>query len=289
LSRTLVLTAALAVLVSISADCGGADGGDGPPQDAGGTRDDTGGTGDDTGGNGAGGVTIEYPAGGPVDPIFPTDDPAYEWLSEGQCQRLLDAVATWEVLPEKGSPEGSVADFHGPDTIAVYRSAANACLLRWDEAENAFEQVAGGLTFTAIVTDEGRCARRAVHEWVAGLLEAHGEDSSFSPTFVPASGSSQCPTGDLDGDTPDDGDGDTLDDGDGEIPDDGDGEIPDDGDGEIPDDGDGERYTITATARYPITATAKTSRRGPSKRSGGEPRRWMTRARRAGIGSAGAH
>jgi hypothetical protein len=256
LSRTLVLNAALAVAVLISADCGGADGGDGPPQDAGGNGDDaggngddaggngddTGGNGDDTGGNGAGGETIEYPAGGPVDPVFPPGHLAYDWLSKGQCQRLLDAVAGW-ANPEPEEIE-TVAQTEGPDTIAVYESAANACLLRWDEAESAFEQVAGGLTFTASITDEGRCARRAVHEWVAGLLEAHREDPNFSPTFVPASRSSQCPTGDFDGELPDNGDGETPDNGDGETPDNGDGGTPDNGDGETPDNGDGQDQRI---------------------------------------------
>ena len=243
LSRTLVLTAGLAVAVLISTACGGVDGGDGPPEDVGGNGDNTGGNGDDNGGNGddnggdgAGGVTVEYPAGGPVDPVFPPNDPAYEWLSGGQCERLLDAVATWSE-PVAGV---SVADNEGPDTIAVYGSAANACLSRWDEAESAFEQVAGGLTFTESVTDEGRCARQAVHEWVAGLIEAHREDPNFSPTFVPASRTSQCPTGDLDDETPDNGDGETPDNGDGETPDNGDGETPDNGDGETPDNGDGE-------------------------------------------------
>lgn len=124
--------------------------------------------------------TYAYPAGGPADPMFPTEDDAYEMLSDGRCQDLLDASQTW------GS---EVEEQQGKNTIYLYRSAAEACLGRWSEAAAEFDRMSNP-------DFSDNCARNAVFEWLRRLIDARRADPGYSPIFVTSSDRSPCPTED---------------------------------------------------------------------------------------------
>jgi hypothetical protein len=125
--------------------------------------------------------TYAYPGGGPTDPVFPPGDEAYRLLSEGSCEELFNDTQAWD--------EQGVADAEGPNTIYLYRSAAEACLARWSEAVANFDRMSNP-------EFSDNCARNAVFEWLSRLIDARRADPDFSPIFVRSSERSTCPTED---------------------------------------------------------------------------------------------
>ena len=129
----------------------------------------------------------EYPGGGPVDRIFPPDDHAYELLGAGSCDTLLQKTNSWgnEVVSQVGN-----------DTVRVYRSAALACLGRWEDAKAELQAVdVNNPQFSGQdgdATPEKLCARAAVLKWVTALVHEWDQDHSFSPEFTSSTKEQPC-------------------------------------------------------------------------------------------------
>ena len=190
------------VLAVLLAACGGDPSTD-PANDGTAANGSQNGTGDGTTGDGVEEAALPPP--GPVDVVFPSDEDAYRLLADGRCDELRDEVATWGA---------DVVEFHGQDTIELYRTAAHVCLREWDAALEAFDRIRGPPDALE------NCARAEVFAWLQRLVEARRADPSFEPQLVPSTGASACPveptddaTGDVDdvdenGEPTDDGTGD---------------------------------------------------------------------------------
>jgi hypothetical protein len=122
---------------------------------------------------------VSYPAGGVVDPVFPPNDEAFGMLVSSQCTVLLAKTKDWDGK--------DVADVEGPDTVLLYRSAAEACLQRWPDATRDFDHMSKPQPQL-----KGNCVRGEVYKWLAALIEARRKDPSFTPTFVGSTGRSPC-------------------------------------------------------------------------------------------------
>jgi hypothetical protein len=128
----------------------------------------------------------EYPAHGPSDPMFPTDDKAYDLLLT-DCTSLLNKAQTeWPGL--------GVEEAQGKDTIPLYESAADVCLGRWDDAIRTFATLPANPKFSGNFGDLGVCARNVVFQWLSALIKERKSDPTFSPVFVESSSpSNPCP------------------------------------------------------------------------------------------------
>ena len=126
----------------------------------------------------------EYPGGGPTDPVFPPGDQAYALISAGTCAELLDDTKAWVGQ--------DVPDVEGLDTVSLYTGAADACLGRWREAEDALGQID---TATPDFRNN-RCEREAVLAWLVALVGEWKRDPTFSPVFVASASPSPCVTDD---------------------------------------------------------------------------------------------
>jgi hypothetical protein len=116
--------------------------------------------------------------------MFPPGDEAYRMLAEGKCDDLLSAAEEWQ----KTKGGNSVAEVEGQDSIFLYRSAAEACLGRWDKAFEDFGRMANPPDL------HNKCPRTQIFKWLSKLLDSRKADPGFSPVFVHSSESSPCPT-----------------------------------------------------------------------------------------------
>ena len=123
---------------------------------------------------------VALPAGGPVDPMVPSQRNAYGFLADGQCQELKDEAETWgaDVLGQQGA-----------DSVELYRSAAHVCLGEWDLAIETFDRIGTPPDLG------GSCPRKAVYAWLEPLIEARRNDPGYEPEFIASAASSPCPDG----------------------------------------------------------------------------------------------
>jgi hypothetical protein len=133
--------------------------------------------------------TIQYPAGGPAGPVFPPGTPAYDRLSRGQCGNLLDEINRGWLDP---------ANPVDRKLLLLYRSAAQACLSRWDAAVRDFEELRRlGPSFgAACAQSQGETCERChqiVLAWVTMVIEAFRSNPQSPPRFVRSSARSPCP------------------------------------------------------------------------------------------------
>jgi hypothetical protein len=121
----------------------------------------------------------EYPAHGPSDPMFPTDDKAYDLLLT-DCTTLLNKAQTeW--------PQEGINEAQGKDTVSLYESAADVCLGRWDDAIRTFATINTADPELSGTIGSNDCARKLVLQWVSALIDERKKDPTFSPVFVESS------------------------------------------------------------------------------------------------------
>lgn len=184
------------VLLLVASGCNGGGGGEvaGGPSSTDGSADSTVGASGSTASTG--GVTtarkplrVERPSGTPDGPIFPPGTPAYRLLGEGRCPELLEAIdGEW-----RRGEEIVVTDVNA---FHLYRSAAEACLGRWDEARAEFDKLtAAKPAFRGACGDSQECApcKAAVLRWLTEQIQARKSDPGFAPVFVKGTGRSPCP------------------------------------------------------------------------------------------------
>jgi hypothetical protein len=121
----------------------------------------------------------EYPAHGPTDPLFPTQDDAYDLLLT-TCTSLVNKTQTeW--------PRQELEAAQGKDTFSLYESAAYACVGRWDDAIRTFATIdTADPKFTGELGGNV-CARKLVLQWLSALIKERKNDPTFSPDFVQSS------------------------------------------------------------------------------------------------------
>jgi hypothetical protein len=131
----------------------------------------------------------DYPAGGPIDPVFPPGDEAYRLLSAGKCDELLTDTDVWVA---KGVPAQE-----GVDTTPLYRGADRGARLAVEPHRQAqgrprlhpsFRAVVGALTVPRREHDLGRVPgldgdHRQRHR--VGLLDDRGGLMEDDPATEP--------------------------------------------------------------------------------------------------------
>lgn len=197
--RHVILGCAVALsLVLAACGGGGGGGGDGDGEVAGGTTSTEESVSSTEASSGVTGdpattarkpLRVERPSGTPDGPIFPPGTPAHRLLGEGRCQELLEAIdAEWKV-------EGRIA-VSDKNAFHLYRSAALACLGRWDEAKPEFDKLtAAKPAFKGACGESEECppCKAAVLRWLTEQMKARARDPGFTPVFVKGTGRSPCP------------------------------------------------------------------------------------------------
>jgi hypothetical protein len=111
--------------------------------------------------------------------LFPTSDDAYKLLLTDCATEINLAQTTWQ---------GQVEADQGKDTVRLYKSAAEACLGRWDEAIATFDMIDKSNPQFGTVGVCALKARSLVYQWLSALIDERKNDPTFSPVFVASSG-----------------------------------------------------------------------------------------------------
>jgi hypothetical protein len=138
--------------------------------------------------------SVAYPTGGPAGPVFPPPgDPAYQWLAEGQCDRVLNAVKRWKINPDISRVD-----------VLVYEGAASTCSSQrtnWDVAIRDRDELQRPTPKPELQNNDPvdcasdqECPRclRIVFEWLVQVVDIYQSDPQSPPTFVKSSAPPLC-------------------------------------------------------------------------------------------------
>ncbi len=138
-------------------------------------------------------LKVKMPTGGPKGPVDPPHTFAYELLTTGHCQELFDkTTGSWVDL-------NTLVD---AQVTYLYRAAAEACLLRWADAEASYASLQGAPPVPYGTTCDGgpqglsecELCYRLVRDWLVDQLAAYRANREYAPEFVLDSGApSPCP------------------------------------------------------------------------------------------------